>query len=210
MSDYIKSGDTVYFSINFYNPTGGYSVASQVVPQWLVYENVTLVPILSGPMVARAGGATGSYVGSLVASVANGFDKNSFYDVQASGRINNRPVFYSIKQFVLDDIIDANVVQVSGIPASNVNTVNANIVQVSGVRVSLRDFNSGDQGSFPTAPAIAGAVWNESVSTHQIYGSTGYALNAASGNLIGGAGTAPTAAVVAGAVWTELTSNHIS
>jgi len=209
MSEYIKINETVYFTVNFYNPNGGYSTVSQITPQWQVYKNTTLVPILSGAMLTRGGGSVGSYVGSFVASLANGFNKGEFYDVQAVGRINNRPAYFSMKQFVLDDVVDANIVQVSGVPASSIDVVKANIVQVSGVRVSLADFNLPAGGSVPTAAAVADAVWDEAVLGHQTQGSTGYALNVASGNLIGGAGTAPTAAVVAGAVWTELTTNHV-
>lgn len=163
MGEYVKLNDVVYFSVNFYNPTGGYSIPSQVIPQWIVYENSSIVPMLSGPMVARVGG---SYVGSLVANTTNGFDKNSFYDIQASGKINNKPVFFSMKQFVLNDIVDANVVQVSGVPAVGVGVVNANIIQVSGVNVSLSSFGGSGGGTAPTAAVVGDAVWVELTSDH--------------------------------------------
>jgi hypothetical protein len=49
-----------------------------------------------------------------VASGWLGFDSNAFYDVQVSGSVDGLSGFASVKQFVLDDIFDTNVIQVSG------------------------------------------------------------------------------------------------
>lgn len=146
MSEYIKTNDTVYFTANFYHPISGYSRAPDVTPQWLVYENNGTSSILNGSMAARTN-VPGSYFGSFVASVANGFDVGAFYDVQVSGSIDSITRVASVKQFVLDDIYNVNIVQVSGeYVSSGFETLDANIVSVSGTPVSINDFRTDISG----------------------------------------------------------------
>lgn len=154
MTESIRSGDTVFFSVNFYNTTGGYSAVSQLPPTWAVFRNSETAPFLTGTMVARGGTLIGSYIGSFITSSINGFLPGQFYEVQAIGRINGRPVSYPVKTFVLDDMVNANVVAVSGVPASMVSIVDANVVSVSGVKVSLANFNEGSSGGTVNAQQV--------------------------------------------------------
>ena len=158
MSEYIKLDDSVYFTANFYHPTSGFSYVADATPNYLVYESGASV-VLEGAMTARST-IVGSYWANFVASAANGFTTGRYYDVQVSGIVQGVGGFSSAKEFVLGDIFDANVVQVSGVPVSPESTVdanivsvsgqmvspkstyNANVVQVSGTPVSLEDFRS--------------------------------------------------------------------
>lgn len=235
MSDYVKLDDTVYFIANFYHPLSGYSMAADSTPAWLVYEDNNTSSMLTGSMTARTN-IPGVYYGSFVANTANGFETGKFYDVQVSGVIWGAPIYTSIKQFSLDKIYDVNLVKVSGLYISPTNTMDANVTKVSGVSVSLADFNTGGTGvsaseiwgyadrqltSLPSG-AIADAIWNDQISQHQVIGTTGYALNAASGNFIGTTAVDPASiwgyatrtltsipsGAIADAVWDEIITTH--
>jgi hypothetical protein len=112
MSEYISLNDVVYFTANFYHPASGFSCVADVTPAWLVYESGAAL-ILQGDMTAR-GEATGSYWGNFVASDGNGFASARYYDVQVSGTVGGITGFAKVKDFVVGDIYDVNVVQVSG------------------------------------------------------------------------------------------------
>lgn len=131
--EHIKTNDTVCFTANFYHPVSGFSYAADATPRWLVYKDVATTAMSGNTMTARTD-VYGSYVGSFVATLANGFVANSFYDVQVSGMVAGVAGITSVKQFVLDDIYYSN------------------ITQVSGIYVSIGDF--GGSSSAPTAVAI--------------------------------------------------------
>jgi hypothetical protein len=142
MSEYIQLDDTVRFTQNFYHPASGYSSAVDSTPRYYVYEDDTNTNILQGGMTARTD-IPGSYHGSFVASTANGFETDKFYDVQVSGELNGISGFTSVKQFKLGDIYDTNVVQVSGEPITNSTaTYDANVVSVSGENVHIDNFKA--------------------------------------------------------------------
>ena len=169
MLEHIKTNDTVYVTVNYHNPTGGFSIPSSQTPQWLVYRGAETVPMLSGPMVSR--GIIGSYVAAFVASVANGFEPGVFYDVQASGLINNEPVFKSIKQFVLGDLIDANILQVNNEAVLLADRVDANITHVNDQSVTLADLQGsggGGGGEVTNLQEVAVAVYDELISDHTV------------------------------------------
>lgn len=111
--EHVKTNDVVMFSQNFYHPSSGDSIAADTTPVWYVYPNSSGISVLDGVMVARTD-IVGSYYGMFHASGYLGFDVGSFYDVQVSGAVEGRNGFNSVKQFVLDDIYDVNLVQVSG------------------------------------------------------------------------------------------------
>ena len=168
MLEHIKTNDTVYVTVNYHNPTGGFSIPSSHPPQWLVYRGAEVTPMLSGPMVSR--GITGAYIGAFVASEAIGFQSGVFYDVQASGFINNEPVFDSVKQFVIGDTMNANVVQVNNETVTLADRVDANITHVNDQSVTLEDFNQGGGGGTVEVNVheIAEAVYDELISDHTI------------------------------------------
>jgi hypothetical protein len=210
MSEYIQLDDTVRFTQNFYHPASGYSSAVDSTPRYYVYEDDTNTNILQGGMTARTD-IPGSYHGSFVASTANGFETDKFYDVQVSGELNGISGFTSVKQFKLGDIYDTNVVQVSGEQITNSTaTYDANVVQVSGEYVDVKALQ-GDAGSL-TAGSVADAVWDEALGDHVSGGSTGQALVTASGNLIGMVGTdgaALAATALSNATWTDARAGYI-
>jgi len=139
MSEFISLNDAVYFTANFYHPVSGFSYAADTTPAWYVYESGAAL-ILNGSMTAR-NGITGSYWGSFDATSANGFSSSQYYDVQVSGTVAGVNGFVKIKDFVVDDIFDANVVSVSGVLITSDNsTVDANVVQVNGEAV---DYEAG-------------------------------------------------------------------
>lgn len=264
MSEYVKLDDTVYFTVNFYHPTSGFSYAADATPIWLVYESGASL-ILQNNMIIR-NTIVGSYWGNFIASAANGFVAQRFYDIQVSGTVAGISGFSSVKQFVLNDVYDVNIVQTSGEWASPQSKIDANIVSVSGIDISIENFRDNvsavnvrteidlnslkltaisgsvaglagdvmrgtDNAALTTnlnavsgvlvartlfaadyfdwandtvanvttvatttnltnlaSGAIADVVWDEMLSGHQTLGSTGYALNVASGNLIGETG----------------------
>jgi hypothetical protein len=214
MSEYIKTNDTVYFTANFYHPQSGYSVEADSTPHWYVYESgATLLPI-SGIMSARTT-SVGSYWGKVVASSANGFVADRFYDVQVSGTVDGVSGFVSVKEFVLDDIFDSNIIQVSGLYVSSKTLYDANIVSVSGVQVDLAAFNTG--GTAPTAVSIRQEIDLNSTKLIAISGSVaglagepmrGTDNAALKTDLTMVSGTIPTTAGIAGAVWDANTGSY--
>lgn len=145
--EHIKTNDTVYFTANFYHPTSGFSYAADSLPTWRVYKDNATTAMSGNVMTARTDIA-GSYFGSFGATLNNGFITNSFYDVQVSGSVSGLSAFTSVKQFVLNDIFDANIVQVSGEAFGiMVGSIDANIVKVSGESVSIADFGGGTGAS---------------------------------------------------------------
>lgn len=136
---YVSLNDSLYFTANFYHPTSGFSYAADATPAWYVYESGA-AQILSGSMTARDG-IVGSYWGTFDATVANGFVSQRHYDVQVSGAVGGVTGFSSVKEFVLDDVYDTNVVSVSGVLITSDNsTVDANVTQVNGESI---DYESG-------------------------------------------------------------------
>jgi hypothetical protein len=142
----MKINDPVYITANFYHPQSGYSINADATPAWTVYESGAQV-ILQGSMISRG---MGSYWANFMATAANGFNTGLFYDVEVSGAVGGVTGFASVKSFILGEILDANVVQVSGEDVTYASsTVNANVVQVSGEYVSIDDF-----GGTSTAPTV--------------------------------------------------------
>jgi len=147
MSEHVSLNDVVYFTANFYHPVSGFSYLADSIPAWYVYESGAS-QILSGSMTQR-NGITGSYWGNFTASTGNGFVSLRYYDVQVSGAIDGISGFIKVKEFVVDDVFDANVVSVSGVLITSDNSmVDANVVQVSGEYVHIDDFG-----------ATAGQIW---------------------------------------------------
>jgi hypothetical protein len=61
----------------------------------------------------------GTYRGTFAATTANGFDNASYYEIHASGLVDGNQGRAVIKAFVLNDIYDTNVVQVTGDPVTS-------------------------------------------------------------------------------------------
>ena len=136
MSEFISLNDVVYFTANFYHPVSGFSYAADATPAWYVYESGAAL-ILQGGMTVR-GEATGSYWGNFTASAGNGFVSARHYDVQVSGAVAGVTGFAKIKEFVVDDVVDTNVVQVNSETVDyEAGIVDANMVQISGVPITL-------------------------------------------------------------------------
>ena len=160
---HVSLNDAVYFTANFYHPVSGFSYAADAAPAWYVYESGA-TPILNGTMTARST-VTGSYWGSFNATAANGFVSQRHYDVQVSGAIAGITGFAKVKEFVLGDIYDVNVVQVSGQYILQESVIDANLVQVSGVPITLSaavDANitqiNGEAFTLADAVSVSGVV----------------------------------------------------
>lgn len=183
--EYVKTNDTVIFTANFYHPASGYSVAADTTPQYLVYEGTTGAAILNGAMSARTD-HTGAYYGSFTASAGNGFDSGTFYDVQVSGTVSGTEGIASVKQFVLDEIFDANTVQVSG------EAVTLADLQGSSGGASAADIwtysnrTLTNLGGVAVSGDVAAAVLASTLANYSTPGTVGHAIVVASGNLISG------------------------
>lgn len=140
MSDYVKLGDMVWFGMTISSPPSGQLINADETPRFYMYRNSNDVAVLQGNFAQRAN-LIGTYLGSGIISTGNGFSTGDFVEIQASGKLSgvqNRAV---IKDFIVDNIYKAN------------------IVQVSGVNIPLTDFYT------PTA-MIENAVWNANINSH--------------------------------------------
>lgn len=126
MSEYIKLNDEVRFGIHIHNPAvSGALINADETPRWFVMEQDSDTPILAGSFTQRTG-INGSYRGSFFASGTSGFDAGNYYEVHASGKVLGQVDRAICKTFVLNDIYDVNIVQVSGSPV-HINDFGGNI-----------------------------------------------------------------------------------
>ena len=116
MSEFVSLSDTVRIGATLHHPSGGYLVNGDVAPRYFVYKNDSDTEILAGAMTLRSG-FVGTYRANFVASVGNGFAKNDYVEVQVSGMVDGIVGRCVLKTFVIDDVYDANVVKISGVPA---------------------------------------------------------------------------------------------
>lgn len=113
MSEYIKLNDEVRFPLHVHNPAAsGQLINADETPRWYVMEQDSDTPILQGNFVNR--GITGSYRGSFFASGVLGFDAGNYYEVHASGKVGGLLDRIVCKSFVLNDLYNVNIIQVSG------------------------------------------------------------------------------------------------
>jgi hypothetical protein len=110
MPQHVKLGDTFRFGATVHNPSGGAIINADETPRWFVYEEASDTPILAGDFTLRTG-AVGRYRATFAASTANGFDTQSYYEVHASGKVNDIVGFDIISSFVVDDIYNSNILQ---------------------------------------------------------------------------------------------------
>jgi hypothetical protein len=117
MSEYISLGDIVRFGITISNPSGGALINADETPRFYFYRNNSDIIAMQGNFVSRAN-LIGTYLGSGIVSVTNGFAANDFIEIHASGKVNNVQGRAIIKDFVIDDIYNVNVLTISGIPVT--------------------------------------------------------------------------------------------
>ena len=113
MSEFIKKTDTVRFGVTTHNPSGGALKTADEAPRWRVFEEASDTSILDGLFTVRTG-YDGTYRATFDATIGNGFNSNSYYEIHASGKVDGIVGRAIIKTFVLDDIFDANMVEISG------------------------------------------------------------------------------------------------
>lgn len=118
MSEYIKLGDNVKFGVTIHHPVSGYIVNTTIDPRWLVYRNTSDTPVLSGLFTLRTG-LIGTYRGNFDASISNGFATNDYVEVHASGEVDGIIGRSIVRTFVIDDIFNVNLTQISGIDVNN-------------------------------------------------------------------------------------------
>src|SRR5688572_14726437 len=109
MSEYIALGDLLRFGLTVHNPSGGALINADDTPRWTMYRNNSDAQILAGNFVAREG-LIGTYRGSGEITLANGFATLDYVEVHASGKVNGIVGRKIVRNFVIDDTYDANVI----------------------------------------------------------------------------------------------------
>ena len=112
MSEYVKLNNSVKFGITIHNESG-ILVNADETPAWMVFEEKVDTPITNGNFVQRTN-FIGNYRGEVFASGELGFKTNKYYEIHASGKVDNIVGWDIVKTFILDDVYDANIVQTSG------------------------------------------------------------------------------------------------
>lgn len=110
---FVRLNDVYKFGVTTHNPSGGALKNTDETPRWSVFENDSDTAILEGNFTSRTG-FIGTYKGSFHTSGVNGFNSNSYYELHASGKIDGIVGRAIISNFVIDDIVNANIVQISG------------------------------------------------------------------------------------------------
>ena len=145
MSEFIKLDDTVRFGVVTYNQSG-VPVAADTTPKWYVYEDDTDTVVLTGNFTQRTS-LPGVYRGIFGASGVSGFEAFKYYEVHASGTVNSISSKTIIKTFVVDDVFNANIVQVSG----------TNVETVGDFKADLTSLNDLSQANVRTAVGMGSA-----------------------------------------------------
>jgi hypothetical protein len=112
----------------------------------------------------------------------------------------------TVSEFNARTLVAASYFDPAADTVANVTTV-ATTTNLTNLPTMPTDWLTSAGLSTAAADEIADHVWDETLADHDTPGSTGHALVAASGNLIGGA-TGPSASQIADAVWDEDTSGH--
>lgn len=161
----VNINDTVYFGVTIHHPSGGFLTDADETPRYQVFENSSDTVVTQGAFTKRTitGGVLGTYRANFAASNGNGFESGKYYEIHASGKVNDVVGRAIIKSFVVDDVYRANIVEVSSVaihaPEGHLKVdtvkvsgerteladiVDANILQVSGQYVSIEDFHRED------------------------------------------------------------------
>ena len=122
MPNFIKLNDTVRFGITTVNTSNGQTATADATPAWFAYKNDADTIVTSGLFNLRTG-YIGTYRANFVANAANGFASNDFVEIHASALVNSIYGRALVRSFVIDDVVDANVVEVSGIPVAMADDV---------------------------------------------------------------------------------------
>jgi hypothetical protein len=139
MSEFVSLGDVVRFGITISNPNAsGALVNADETPRFYAYRNNLDTITLQGNFVLRTD-LVGTYRGSGIFNAGNGFSAGDYVEVHASGKLNGAVNRAIVKSFVINDVFDANLVQINGSSIAPTNVVNANVIQVSGVYVAPAD-----------------------------------------------------------------------
>lgn len=150
MSEFVTLGDTVRIQATVSHPISGFVVNADTTPRYYVFKNDSDTALLQGDMTLRTG-FTGKYRGSFVASLANGFNSGDYVSVQVSGRVENIQGWGNIKEFVVEDIFNANIVQWSGQHKHFDNIAQSNwssVVPVTSRTVTLGNNYHGGSGAY--------------------------------------------------------------
>lgn len=168
MGRYYELNDTIRIGINIHNPSGGALIVADETPRWFVYQNDSDTPILQGDFTSRTG-LPGVYRASFQASTGNGFSIEGYYEVHASGKVNNVVDRTIVDSFIINDIYDANVVRWSGAPV-HTDQLNNN-VYFANIKYVKDNVNNQDEISCQwyrnDQPLTSGELSNPAVSAHQ-------------------------------------------
>lgn len=135
--EYISLGDTVYFGATIHHPSGGYLVNADETPKYFAFVNETDTPLVEGNFTTR--GIPGTYRGKFNVTSGNGFLKGNYVEIHASGKVDGVVGRAILKSFVINDVFDANIVQVSGEPATPMSD---NAISSAVLNAQLSDYTS--------------------------------------------------------------------
>jgi hypothetical protein len=110
----VSINDTVRFGITIFDPSGHYLSNTDETPRWFTYVNSTDTIVQQGNFSQRTG-LVGTYYSSFVASLSNGYASGDYVEVHASGKVNNIVGRVIVKDFVVNDVYDANLKQIDSV-----------------------------------------------------------------------------------------------
>ncbi len=161
MTQFIKFNDVYKFGVTTHNPSGGALKSADELPRWSVFEDDSDTPILDGLFTLRTG-FIGTYRGSFHASGVSGFNSNGYYEIHASGKVDSIVGRAIIDSFVIDDVVCADIVKVSGsvLPGA---FIDVNVIEISNDPTAADNIElmyDGTGYTDTTAPASRGQVDN--------------------------------------------------
>ena len=180
MSEYVELGDVVRFGITTHNPSGGALINTDETPRWSTYINANDTPTQEGAFTQRTG-LTGTYRGTITASVGNGYAAGDFVEIHASGRVTGIIGRAVIKSFVIDDLYKTNIISVSGTRV-HYNDIVAPAVYFAGIKFVKDSTVPRDeyivQWFKNSIPLASGQVTNPALSIYRTSDNTSLFTNA--------------------------------
>lgn len=166
--EFVSLSDTVYFGCTIHNPSGGALINADTTPVWNSFINNSDTITQQGNFTGRTG-MVGTYRANLVASAANGYASGNYVEIHASGVVGGVQGRAIIKTFVINDVFDCNIVQVSGTPIAYTDLV-PNPIYFAGIKFVHDGITPDDeyivQWFKNSTPLASGQVTNGALSVY--------------------------------------------
>lgn len=179
MSEFVSLGDTVYFGVTVHNPSGGALINADTTPVWSSFINSSDTIVQQGNFTLRTG-IVGTYRANLIASAANGYSSGNYVEIHASGVVGGIQGRSIVKTFVINDVFDCNVVQVSGININYPDIV-PNPIYFAGIKFIHDGITPNDeyvvQWFKNSTPLGSGQVTNASLSVYNTNSNSSLFMN---------------------------------